>query len=149
MLALSLMNRKFNPVQKNFFENLALVKKQRINEMKKLYFRHTLMALALTVALASISGDWLLIAPASAGEIELTDIQNAKLARHRARERVMKNEKQEDYIDDGTPGPSELNDGDCGTVDIGNVINDKGFGGPKEIDVIITGDIINANNDCR
>ena len=86
---------------------------------------------------------------AMAGEIELTDLQNAKLARHRAKERVMKNEKQEDYLPEGTPNNQQDEDGDCGTVDIGNVVNNAGFGGPREIDVIITGDIINANNKCN
>ncbi len=86
---------------------------------------------------------------ALAGEIELTDIQNAKLARHKARERVMKNEKQEDYLPEGTPRNEQEDDADCGTVDIGNVVNNAGFGGPREIDVIITGDIINANNKCN
>ncbi|MGI9316107.1 MAG: hypothetical protein ACR2QW_02145 [bacterium] len=118
--------------------------------MQKFYFKHSLRVLAIVaVALIVTAGEIQMIAPAEAGELELTDIQNAKLARHRARERVMKNEKQEDYLEDDTPGPSDLDNGDCGTIDIGNVVNNKGFGGPKEIDVIITGDIINANNDCK
>ena len=117
--------------------------------MTKFYLKQSLKTLAIAAMATVAAGGWFSVTPAHAGEIELTDIQNAKLARHRARERVMKNEKQEDYIDDDTPGPSDLNDGDCGTVDIGNVVNNKGFGGPKEIDVIITGDIINANNDCN
>jgi predicted nicotinamide N-methyase len=106
-----------------------------------------LLAAVIVLLIAGVEGS--LVLPAKAGEIELNDIQNAKLARHKARERVMKNEKQEDYLDDSTPGPSAQDDEDCGTVDIGNVINNKGFGGPKAIDVIITGDIINANNDCN
>ncbi len=133
----------------NFFAGETLVKKQRNIEMTKFYLKQSLKTLAIAAMATVAAGGWFSVTPAHAGEIELTDIQNAKLARHRARERVMKNEKQEDYIDDDTPGPSDLNDGDCGTVDIGNVVNNKGFGGPKEIDVIITGDIINANNDCN
>ncbi len=141
--------KKKSAAFENFFAGATLVKKQRIFEMHKLYLKRSLKILAIVATFTVATADGILVAPAHAGEIELTDIQNAKLARHRARERVMKNEKQEDYIEDDTPGPSDLNDGDCGTVDIGNVVNNKGFGGPKEIDVIITGDIINANNDCN
>lgn len=84
---------------------------------------------------------------AHAGELDLSDAQNAKLARHKVRQRVDKNKAQKDYSvggDDEEQSDSE----DCGTVDIGNVVNQGGFGGPKKIDVIITGDIINANNKC-
>ena len=114
-------------------------------------FKNAPRTLALATALALVAA---MAAPetgsvAMAGELELTDLQNAKLARHRAKERVMKNEKQEDYLPEGTPSNQQEEDGDCGTVDIGNVVNNAGFGGPREIDVIITGDIINANNKCN
>ncbi|MBX2868103.1 MAG: hypothetical protein KTR18_05485 [Acidiferrobacterales bacterium] len=100
---------------------------------------------ALSVLMVAPEGS--VITNSYAGDLNLTDAQNAKLARHKVKQRVEKNDRQEDY----SPGDKELNNAeneDCGTVDIGNVFNDKGFGGPKKIDVIITGDIINANNDC-
>ena len=85
---------------------------------------------------------------AHAGELDLSNAQNAKLARHKVRQRVDKNKAQKDYSID--QAEDEVADAeDCGTVDIGNVVNNKGFGGPKKIDVIITGDIINANNKCN
>jgi len=119
--------------------------------MNKITMKTPVKLLILAFAMIAAAPDVSLVSQALAGEIELNDIQNAKLARHKARERVMRNEKQEDYLDDSSgPGPSSADDGDCGTVDIGNVVNNKGsFGGPKAIDVIITGDIINANNDCN
>ncbi len=87
---------------------------------------------------------------AIAGDLELDDAQNAKLSRYKVKERVMKNEKQEDYVKDEEDSDDvTLNDLQCGSVNIGNVVNPKGFGGPKEIDVIITGDVINANNKCK
>jgi hypothetical protein len=40
---------------------------------------------------------------------------------------------------------------DCGSVDIGNVFSGGGprRGGPKEVNVIVTGDIINVDNKCK
>jgi len=44
-----------------------------------------------------------------------------------------------------------INDRDCGSVDIGNVFSGGGprRGGPKEVNVIVTGDIINVDNKCK
>jgi hypothetical protein len=39
---------------------------------------------------------------------------------------------------------------ECGSVNIGNVVGASRVGfGPTEVNVIITGDVINANNKCR
>jgi hypothetical protein len=40
---------------------------------------------------------------------------------------------------------------DCGSVDIGSVFSGGGprRGGPKEVNVIVTGDIINVDNKCK
>ena len=45
----------------------------------------------------------------------------------------------------GTPGPFG-----CGAVNIGNIIGNgrPGFQ-PREVTVVITGDVINANNQCK
>ena len=111
----------------------------------KIFILSTLLAAALVIGLPTGG----VISAALAGELDLSDAQNAKLAKHKARERVSKNEAQKDYSI-GTEDDNETSDDDeCGTVDIGNVVNNKGFGGPKQIDVIITGDIINANNKCN
>lgn len=116
------------------------------------YTQAALLALAITLAI-SPAGKVVtsaIVNQAHAGELDLSDAQNAKLARHKAKERVSKNEAQKDYsVGAEDTGSGELNEEECGTVDIGNVVNEKGFGGPKQIDVIVTGDIINANNDCN
>ncbi len=120
--------------------------------MMNTLFSQSLKTLTLAAGFAAftLAGAPITVTPAVAGELELTDAQNAKLARHRAKERVLKNEKQENYLPEGTPdNNSDDGDDDCGSVDIGNVVNNAGFGGPREIDVIITGDIINANNKCN
>jgi len=104
--------------------------------------------LAIAAALILVTSPALVVESVHAGEIELTDMQNAKLSRHKAKERVSRNEANKGYEIGDNDDSSSAEEEDCGTVDIGNVVNNKGFGGPKQIDVIITGDIINANNDC-
>lgn len=115
--------------------------------------RHITKTLAMAVLLAAalVTGIPVesIVSNARAGELELSDAQNAKLARHKAKERVSKNEAQKDYSIGSEDDNETSDDEECGTVDIGNVVNNKGFGGPKQIDVIITGDIINANNKCN
>ena len=84
-----------------------------------------------------------------AGELDLPDQQNAKMARLKAEGRVLKNKDQKDYIDtDDTGNPGQL-EAECGAVNIGNVVSKRGFGVPREINVIIDGDVINSNNNCR
>lgn len=36
----------------------------------------------------------------------------------------------------------------CGTIDIGNVTMSPFGGGPRQVNVLIKGDVINANNKC-
>ena len=39
---------------------------------------------------------------------------------------------------------------DCGSIAIGNVIGGNRIGfGPTDVNVVIVGDVINANNNCR
>lgn len=85
-----------------------------------------------------------------AGNIEMTDEQNVKLARNRAMLRVLRGTQGDDYYDDDTEERIRegLDNSGCGSVDIGNTLVPD-FGGPKEINVIITGDVINANNKCK
>ena len=86
----------------------------------------------------------------SAGNLDMTDEQNVKLARNKAMLRSLKHKDSSDYI--GASIEERIRRGfdkmGCGSVDIGNVL-DHGIGGPREIDIIITGDIINANNRCK
>ena len=80
----------------------------------------------------------------------MTDEQNVKLARNKVMLRALKGRDADDYFE---TNPSEhvrngLDSAGCGAVDIGNAAQ-PGFGGPKEINIIITGDVINANNRCK
>lgn len=80
-----------------------------------------------------------------AGEEELDDMDNAKLAHHRAKQRMLDSRKSSEERD----RDSRQNSGSCGSLNIGNVSNQRGARGPKEVTVIVTGDVINANNNCR
>lgn len=72
----------------------------------------------------------------------------ARLAKEKAR-------RHSAYIPRGQSAADAVNgDGEnsaaCGNVDIGNFVsNGRGSRAPREINVIITGDVINANNNCR
>ena len=94
----------------------------------------------------------LVTTPISAGELDLTDEQNSKVSRFKAKARVVRNKEIYNYYpeteDEDTEG-SPIEDADCGTVDIGNVSDSRPYSIPKQIDVIITGDVINTGNDCR
>ncbi len=88
---------------------------------------------------------------AYAGELDFDDAQNAKVSRFKAKGRVLQNELMDKSIPDDVEGDvsSGFEEEKCGVVDIGNVTNDKPFGTPQQVDVIITGDVINAGNNCK
>jgi hypothetical protein len=69
----------------------------------------------------------------------LEDLTRAKVAKQRAKMNTQR--QDEDGEGDGAK---------CGNVDIGNVKAGKpGAPGPKEVIVVVKGDIINANNKCK
>lgn len=82
------------------------------------------------------------------GELDLSDEVNVKLARQKAKNRQMIHKKAEDYIDGDKKQLLSEKSGDCGSVDIGNISSKKADFGPKKVDVIIVGDVINAGNKC-
>lgn len=87
---------------------------------------------------------------AHAGNLEMTDEQNAKVSRFKAQERLSKNDLLADgFSEEDEDDFSAFDDDKCGVVDIGNVTGNKGFGAPQKIDVIITGDVINTGNNCN
>ena len=101
----------------------------------------TVKSLIMTVVLSL-----LLPMGAFAGEDGLDDLQNAKLARVKAKYRV---EEVRDAADGIMGNEGGGDDEDCGSVNIGNVHNNSPFGGTKENTVIVIGDIINAYNKCK
>ena len=78
-----------------------------------------------------------------AGDVDYPDRINAKLARNKAAERLRQSSEDDVYKRGG--GDSSQ----CGSTNVGNVTNERGARGPRDLTVIVTGDIINTNNKCR
>lgn len=86
--------------------------------------------------------------PAQAADAETIDMPEhirAKMARYKSKR-----------FDQGSGGGSSFMDrrsgvvGGCGGVNVGNVTSGRGVGSmPREVTVIVTGDVINANNKCN
>ena len=71
----------------------------------------------------------------------LEDLTRAKVAKQRAKQNTQKRDVANDSNEAGSG---------CGNVDIGNAQKGRpGFPGPKEIIVVVKGDIINTNNKCK
>ncbi len=77
---------------------------------------------------------------AFSGDLDFGDEINAKLAREKAKSRRFGRSNSS-----GSGGDS----GKCGSSELGNVVNERGSRGTKEVTVIVTGDVINANVDCK
>jgi hypothetical protein len=72
---------------------------------------------------------------------------DAKIAKQKVNQRIETGGQAGGEDGEGGGSSSSAN---CGSVDIGNVDTDGRLGGaPREVTVIITGDVINANNNCR
>lgn len=86
-------------------------------------------------------------APAQAADAETIDIPEnirAKMARYRTK-RLGGDADKGSFLD----RRSGLVGG-CGGVNVGNVTSGRGVGSmPREVTVIVTGDVINANNKCN
>lgn len=85
-------------------------------------------------------------APGYSFEEDWDALTNAKLARSKAK---MRQKLSIESADD--PSTSRRGDvkGSCGGVNIGNSTTERGGRGPKEVTILISGDIINANNKCK
>jgi hypothetical protein len=97
-----------------------------------------------------------LAAPALAGTPDIPDDINARIARAKSEAAVSAAERARSRLDDGsgsvggTSGITALDNG-C-TIAIGNVFEDNkkiGTSARRETTVIITGDIIQAGNNCK
>lgn len=100
--------------------------------------RRSAVLLALAVGLH--------LGPARAVDLEmddsLEDLTRAKVAKQRAKQNTQRRSVNEDAAGEGSSG--------CGNIDIGNSQGGRpGFSGPKEIIVVVKGDIINSNNKCK
>jgi hypothetical protein len=109
--------------------------------MQKLLLAAGLAALLATMgdaAHAAANAEPLEIDPAVLSKMALERAKNRSLARNADRNGAR------DALEAGAPTA------ECGSVNIGNVITGgrPGFQ-PREITVVITGDVINANNKCN
>jgi hypothetical protein len=105
-----------------------------------------LLLLAVVTAVAIIAASLLTIGTAQAATAEPLEFEPqvlAKLAKEKAK-------ATSQSAQDAALNGQRKAGADCGAVNIGNVIggNRVGFG-PTEVNVIITGDVINVNNKCR
>lgn len=107
----------------------------------------------LTLPMLALMAFALGVAPTAQGaanpQAEAQDIDVdilAKLARERAKGNAQRARDRAEFGRD----PSGSADG-CGNIGIGNVFTggNIGFRVPREITVVVTGDVISANNRCR
>ena len=91
-----------------------------------------------------------LCTPAHCVNAEPPDI-DVELAAKVAREKAKVKRDQHEAGKDALLGSSESNSADCGSVNIGNVSNDRGRIGavPQNNTVVITGPVINVGNKCK
>ncbi|MFZ5483726.1 MAG: hypothetical protein ACOZB0_05785 [Pseudomonadota bacterium] len=98
---------------------------------------------------------WVLPALALAGAPDIPDEINARIARAKSEAATSASERARDKLEEGSPagtgaGITALDNG-C-TIAIGNVFEDDkklGTSARRETTVIITGDIIQAGNNCK
>lgn len=95
------------------------------------------------------------LAPAIAGTPDIPDDVNARIARAKSEQAVLASERARAKLDDDEAGGAGSGvtalDNGC-TIAIGNVIEDDkriGTSARRETTVIVTGDIIQAGNNCR
>jgi hypothetical protein len=96
-----------------------------------------LLIALLLVNLGSLSND------SFAGEEHLGDLQNAKVAHAIAKQRMMSSQKTKEEREADSDEEQT-----CGSVDIGNVRNERGAMAPREIITVVKGDVINTGT-CR
>jgi len=91
------------------------------------------------------------VSPGHAGELELSDDINLKIARIKSKSRQMSHTDPRDYIesDDKRDDMYDENNSDCGSLGIGNVeTSSRPTFGPVKNETIIIGDVINTGNRC-
>ena len=119
---------------------MKTLKKQRIGLIVK--------SISLSVLIPFMVQTSVLPTPAMAGELELDDRLNAKLARHKARSTIAENTKVKEP--DSEQGGGFNDEDECSSLDIGTIDEPKpGFATNKPQDIIITSDIINIDNKCK
>lgn len=89
--------------------------------------------------------------PSFSGEIELSNRVNLMISRTKSKARQMEHTGVDDYIDldDRRDDMFDDNNSGCGSVDIGTLeTNNRPTFGRTQMETIVIGDVINANNRC-
>jgi len=106
-----------------------------------------LHAIVLAALLAVVAAPALAAPKATAEPMDIEPETLSKLALERAKAR--NNARVTGQRASTGLGPDGKSPAECGAVNIGNIITGgKGFQ-PREVTVVITGDVINANNQCK
>ncbi len=103
------------------------------------------LALSLTVV-AGAGSNYAYAANAETDDIDEGVI--AKMARHRSKPFFQKDGSGGDEGSSFRRSTSS-SIGECGSLNVGNVVTTKRTGNPREVNVYVRGDVINANNRCR
>lgn len=74
-------------------------------------------------------------------DVDMEDLTRAKVAKSRAKQSVFQAGSSDADGDGGSQG--------CGNVDIGNFTSTRPGQSPKEIIVVVEGDVINSGNRCK
>jgi hypothetical protein len=74
-------------------------------------------------------------------DVDMEDLTRAKVAKARAKQSAFDSSKGNASDAGGSNG--------CGNVDIGNFTNTRPGKAPKEIIVVVQGDVINSGNRCK
>jgi hypothetical protein len=98
-----------------------------------------LMSVLLHLALTLVAGE---LRAASTEHLDIEERVQARLAREKLRQSM---DKDRDSRNDDLGGSG----GSGCSLNIGNVVNKKRIGGKTEINVIVTGPVIQANKNCR
>ena len=91
------------------------------------------------------------VMPAFSGSAEISDETNAKLARVKAKSKRLSGSRAKsarNAASESAAGNPAV--GECGSINIANTVNEGNVGHMnQETIVIVDGDIINANNECK
>lgn len=101
------------------------------------------MNTVFTAMLVSACVIGLQVSPVGAVEtdVDMEDLTRAKVAKARAKQSLRQSNKGDASEDANSEG--------CGNVDIGNFSNVRPGQAPKEIIVVVEGDVINSGNRCK
>ena len=108
----------------------------------------TLAGILVAIALSSMT---LTAFGATTEPVDIDDRLAAKIAKMKVKNRA-NGQNNNGYTSSPGGQIGYVGDGqqtECGAVDIGNVNTNGRGGGPREVTVVITGDVVNTGNKCK